>query len=109
MLYCFAMMIACNHAFNSSLNNFPGKDQHSYLSAVFPNLVGQATQQESFVNPVKSQPVSPLKETVSEITAIVKYTGQQFVNSFTQYSSFSGNFFIRYRKADIIFPFHYFW
>lgn len=38
-----------------------------------------------------------------------KITEGIYSSSFSQYTAAYYNFFIKYRKADIIFPFHYFW
>lgn len=41
--------------------------------------------------------------------SFLKITEGIYSSSFSQYTAASYNFFIKYRKADIIFPFHYFW
>lgn len=64
---------------------------------------------ENYANPSNNFPPSTLKNSFSEFLAIVKITEQFFANEFVQYISISKNFRINYRKANIIFPFHYFW
>lgn len=64
---------------------------------------------ENYANPSNNFPPSTLKNSFSEFLTIVKITEQFFANEFVQYISISKNFRINYRKANIIFPFHYFW
>jgi len=64
---------------------------------------------ESPVNISNNAPSTTLKNSFNEFFAIVKITEQFFTNEFVQYISISKNFRIKYRKANMIFPFHYFW
>jgi hypothetical protein len=41
--------------------------------------------------------------------AIIKYTQQLLASRFTQYTGLFLNTLIRFRKANLIFPFHNFW
>ena len=41
--------------------------------------------------------------------AVLKLAERLFESSYAQYTARSANFPIQFRKADIIFPFHYFW
>jgi len=41
--------------------------------------------------------------------AVIWAAEQRYVSAFSQYVAVSRTFLIRFRKADVIFPFHYFW
>lgn len=70
-------------------------------------------------NPITSQsegaiqtncpPLPSIKNPFKGFSLILQATEQLIVNTFSQYTTFSKNFLIRYQKIDIIFPFHYFW
>jgi len=45
----------------------------------------------------------------TNFSSFLKLTEGIYSSSFSQYIAASYNFLIKYRKADIIFPFHYFW
>lgn len=52
---------------------------------------------------------SSFKNPFSGFGAVLKLAGQLFESRYAQYVAGSKNFLIRFRKADIVFPFHYFW
>lgn len=63
---------------------------------------------ENTANTLTNSPVPDLKIT-TQWSAATKITEQREGALFQQYTKSPTNFFSLYRKASIIFPFHYFW
>jgi len=50
-----------------------------------------------------------IKTAYKSFWAAIRITEQRYASAFTQYVCISRTFLIRFRKADVLFPFHYFW
>jgi len=50
-----------------------------------------------------------LQKPSDQLSSIVRITKELWESVFVQYWLTSVNFMIRYRKTDLIYPFHYFW
>lgn len=107
-LYCIAMGVT-NEAFVSSSfekDMVPSQKKSSpnfSSSLYYPN-----SQAENIVENYTNLPAPSFKNTFNGFWAIVKTTDELFYAEFYQYQHFFRNFLIRYRKADLIFPFHSF-
>jgi hypothetical protein len=64
---------------------------------------------ERYTNEPGQGPVVNLKDGNASPAGMIYTDRILFTSRFSQYTKQAVSFFIRYRKADIIFPFHYFW
>ena len=108
-LYCVSSGIAnCNSAF-SAQNQTGGLNSECYFSDLSANLLSPGLKTENTYNPLANiqligHPDSFLfflKNSKSEILPLYLVC--------EGFLSISENFVIHYRKADLIFPFQYFW
>lgn len=112
MLYCFTIsivnnnFISLNSAFNRKIDIETKGNGFPFVSI---NVSCHDSQSESLTNSFNNIPHTTINKTFNTFVAIIKCREQLIANYLTQYTSFSINFIIRYRKANIIFPFHYFW
>ena len=110
-LYSFTMGMGGNNSFDSSLKG-AGKtreENKSYFKAVSVNLFYFTPKSESSLNTFHNTTPSTFKTSFKEFAVVVKTTEQFFDSKFVQYNFSLKNCLFRYRKSDIIFPFHYFW
>jgi hypothetical protein len=54
-------------------------------------------------------PLQNLKNTTNSFGEIINESLQLFKSQFLQYINFRKTFLVKFRKADLIFPFQYFW
>lgn len=104
--YCYA--ISCVSAYNlSPASNKTEKDKH--VVAVSTDLFsGFVSPQRSFSSS-ENLPNPNFKTSFGGFWILEKTYKAVFLSKYTQYVSFAKNAVFRFRKADIIFPFHYFW
>lgn len=67
------------------------------------------TSLENIVSNPTSFPVPSFKDNVTELAAILYNYKQLFYIQLAQYTYFTRNVLIRYKKLDLMFPFQYFW
>lgn len=108
-LYCSTIRPYKSFSQNTDFINKSDSVKGKNYSTVSIELFTDSLLVENYANPSNNFPPSTLKNSFAEFLAIVKITEQFFANVFVQYISISKNFRIKYRKANIIFPFHYFW
>lgn len=89
----------------------PADDVQSevYWSDVSNKLSFHFSESEKLVSDIRTGSPLTFKTSFAQFLAFVQTSGQLLESGFTQYRRTSENLLIRYRKADIIFPFHYFW
>lgn len=111
LLYCFASGTINSGISNSASINASnaGVEEEGYYSAVSVNGFGAALQAETVTSPFNTLSLFSFKTSSFGYALLLKYYEQLFSVTFKQYVSFSGNLLIKYRKSDLIFPFHYFW
>ncbi|MCK3683444.1 hypothetical protein [Maribellus sp. YY47] len=80
-----------------------------YSSDASNQLSYHFTESEKLVSDSRTSSPVTFKTSFAQFLAFVQNSGLILANGFTQYRRISENLLIRYRKADIIFPFHYFW
>ncbi|MDO9276773.1 MAG: hypothetical protein Q7T92_14670 [Lutibacter sp.] len=108
-LYCSAIGMAGGISQNSSFSNKSASEKGKNDNTVSINLLSNTFQAESLANPYSySLPITH-KDSNNEFSAIEKFRELFFDNEFAQYIFIARNFLIKYRKANIIFPSHYFW
>jgi len=108
-LYFAAISFDGHISQNTDFTNKSVPEKGKIDSTVSVKQFINSSQAESLANPYSYTPPITFKNSFNEFLAIVKTTEQFFANEFVQYISISKNFRIKYRKANIIFPFHYFW
>jgi len=111
MLYCFAIGIVNGSAFQpgSALIHENSSGKENYFSVASISLFCQTSQPKPPLTSFKNSPPPTLNDSAGEYAAMAKASSQLRHSAFAQYISFSKNFPIRFRKANLIFPFHYFW
>ena len=76
----------------------------------FPIIVAFSKNENTLQEINEFQVSTSLKNNPNtNFSSFLKLTEGIYSSSFSQYIAASYNFLIKYRKADIIFPFHYFW
>jgi hypothetical protein len=86
----------------------PDTAQEIYAPAFVTNLFCHTSPSESSVKSFNNAAPSS-KNPCSGFWGILKLAERLFESKYAQYTSISNDFLIKFRKADIIFPFHYFW
>lgn len=109
ILYCFAIGIVDVASGNSINSNNFDNEQQSYFTFVKTNLCCHKSQTEESVNTINEIPSTYFQDRFSKVSVIVENSLRFFESKYSQYCFFSGNFLIRYRKCNFLFPFHYFW
>jgi len=86
-------------------------DAHSegYWSAVSKNLSFYFSESEKLISDVRTNFPVTNKTSFTTLLAFVQTSGRVLEAGFSHYHRISVTFLIRHRKANIIFPFHYFW
>ncbi len=108
-IYFFAISVVTKSLGHSDFHNEQQSSQEKYFSDFSTKLFCHNSQSESLVNSFNNLPLPSFKNPFNGLWAITKATEQLFGTAFSQYTNISRNFLIQHRKAEIIFPFHYFW
>lgn len=106
VVYCFTIGTFCTGEVNSS--NKPTLENDKTVTLLSDNFNPITSQSEGAIQ-TNCPPLPSIKNPFNGFSLILKSTEEVIVNAFLQYSFFSINFLTRFRKVDIIFPFHYFW
>ncbi|WP_341225587.1 hypothetical protein [uncultured Arcticibacterium sp.] len=105
-VYCFAVgRVSTSDVTYLALKTEKGKHITSVSTDLFSGLVSSyrnSSPSHSLKNP-------DLKDSLSGPWILEKTHKAVFISKYSQYVSSAKNLLIRHRKADIIFPFHYFW
>jgi len=108
-VYCFAIVAVLKSKMHSDFKSNPTSSHEKYISDLSTKLFCHTAQTESSANSFTNLPSSNFKNLISGFWSALKIVEQPFASTFSQYTSFSINLLINRRKADVIFPFHYFW
>lgn len=106
VVYCFTISTFYTGELNSSSK--PTLENSKTVTLISANFNPIASQSEGAIQ-TNCPPLPSFKNPFKGFSLILQATEQLIVNTFSQYTTFSKNFLIRYQKIDIIFPFHYFW
>lgn len=109
-IYFFGISAGREHTFSPTKKVF-GQDtnQGTFISATKATSLCQIPKPESFVDHVNDLPFSLDNVFFTSIFGAQRPREFLFGAKARQYLGFSINFLVRHRKADLIFPFHYFW
>ncbi len=108
-IYCFAIAVVPKTVLYSGFQGSLNAEKEGYFTAVSTVLYSHTAPSESSVNHLNNLPAPSFKNPFDKLWTITKSSERLLVSGFSQYIIFSTNFLIHYRKADVIFPFHYFW
>jgi len=112
VVYYLGVIVATSGPFATPENQYSSdantKNQTCF-SSITTNLYCPAPGTEKLTNDSTHEPVINLKNWGNPFFVIIYADGILFRSKFSQYTRHATFFLIRYRKADIIFPFHYFW
>jgi len=105
-LYCFALGIGAEPLTYSDIQT---NNQEKYDSTISSFLAVHTSQTESSVNNLNDFPAPGVKNLFDDLWAINKVTEQLNNTIFSNYTGISINILVNSRKADTLFPSHYFW
>lgn len=105
----FALMCGYGYSGHSQENILKEPVTENYQSIITGSQPGAALQAIKPVDAGFSSAHAYNKKTFTDFFEILKSVDRSLASSFTNYESFSNSIAVRQRKADIIFPFHYFW
>lgn len=108
-IYCGAIAIVTTSFTSVDSQNATNPKQEKYSATVSNNLLYHNIQSESSINSLVNLSDPSLKDTFNIFVGITVQASKLSKATFAQYSNFSRNLLIRYRKTDLIFPAHYFW
>jgi len=108
-IYCFAIGVGLKSSVLYDIQQTQTTEQEKSISTVSANLFCHTSQSENSLNSLKDFPTPSLKKSIKSLWASTETTEQFLEIAFSQYAFFSTNLLIRYRKANIIYPFHCFW
>ena len=105
VFYCLAISLVSN----SSVIFDNNSQKQSYFSSVSIDLFCNGPQTESSLRNLNNFPSPSFKNPFDRYTAAIKTADQLFKTEFGQYIKILRKTPVKSRKADLIFPFHYFW
>ena len=106
--YCWGVLVFHPGFSNPYFSKGTSTDRLSLYDSA-NNYYRADAKTESYTNEPGQSPVVNLKEGNASPAGMIYTDRILFTSRFSQYTKQAVSFFIRYRKADIIFPFHYFW
>lgn len=109
VLYCVTISLVSDISKNDGFSHKSSSEKEKNDLSVSIKQFSNTGQAESLVNPFSNSLPTTLKDSSNGFSAIVKIRELFFANEFSQYIFIARNFLIKYGKANIIFPFHYFW
>lgn len=108
-IYCFAIGFTSISYASAEIHHIQNNDQEDHFSEISKSFIGQISQSESSIQFLNNFPKRLFKISFIEISTSLETTERLIESKFSQYNGFSRNILMRFRKADTIFPFHYFW
>lgn len=108
-IYCFAIGVVTQSLAHANFKDKSASSQEKIISEISSKLFYHTSQTESSLNSFNIFSFKNFKNPFIVFSPLVINTEELFCSEFSQYFSFSRNILIKYRKSDMIFPFHYFW
>jgi hypothetical protein len=109
LCYGFAISSANNLHNYANLSESHLTPQEKVIYETSNILFSHTTQAEISINNSNNLPSTNNNSHTSDYWIICCANEKLFESEFSQYTFFARNILFKYRKADIIFPFHYFW
>ncbi len=107
-LYCLSISFYSGNAVNYT-DYSKNSDSEYRSSIVSSNLFCHTEQSESSVSLHNNISRTSLKNSFNQFSAFSLAAIHLLRNSYSTYFFYSENIVVRFKKTDIIFPFHYFW
>jgi hypothetical protein len=106
---CFAMGAAGSYAPKADFSSTSGVEKDNCPTLFTCHLFLPISTSERSVNPLVNPAPSSSKKQQQSPGVAATIRKQPGACTFSQYTALAHDFPIRHRKADLIFPFHYFW
>ena len=108
-IYCYAVGAVAVRPVESVYASAQTKEQGRYTATVLGHLLTPPSPSEGSLNQLSDFTGPTLKNPPTDSWASVLVNGKLTATRLAQYQHFFHRLLIQYRKADLIFPFHYFW
>ena len=108
-IYCFAMNVVTQSIVSFNYNSDVHSGEERYLERVYSIFFYHTPHNETASNTVQNFVAHEFKNLFHFIWATQETIENKFEKSVTLYTWNSENIQIRYRKTNLIFPFHNFW
>jgi hypothetical protein len=108
VIYCLAIGVVTESRVYSEYNKSSTSSQEKFISDLSTKILQHTAQSESATNNLNNLPLPSSKSHFQGFDVLIAIE-QLFKGEFSQYTNFSKNILVKHRKADFIFPFHYFW
>lgn len=108
VIYLLAVNVIANQPITFEYGNAQTSGQEHYFSGNSVKLFCHTPQSEDALNGYKN-PVFAFTTSANKLWALFRSMGFLIESGFNQYHYYSLNLRIKYRKANLLFPFHSFW
>lgn len=110
-VYALAFALMCGYGYSQFSQQYVLQKpvSENYQSIITGNQPGGALLATKPIDAGFSNAYTQSKKTYIDFSDILKSVDRLLIGTFARYESLSINIAVRQRKADIIFPFHYFW
>lgn len=109
VVYCYAMSIATQSLVNLNISNNADTEKETYFEVVSTSFSLHTSQTESSANVSISSIWQGFKQ-LFPFTSATLQSIELFIDAqFSQYNAIAERIPVHYRKADMLFPFQYFW
>lgn len=108
-IYCMAVGISTRTIAHANVPMSATSEQAAFVANDLPALLSHAPKAEQTTNTFSSFPTPSFEKSIDHYWAFGHVAERIFHAVFVQYSRFYVTLLIQHRKADLLFPFHYFW
>ena len=109
VLYSFLVVMPDTTALHSTFPNKSITEKERKDSKAKNNFIWNCSQSDSLFEISQNESLDTFEKTLKSFFATTISTECLLAHKLVQYTSISRNLLIKYRKADMIFPFQYFW
>lgn len=109
VLYSFLVVIPHTSALHSTFPNKSITEKERKDSKAKSNFYWDCSQSDGLFEFSENESLDSFEKTLKRYFATTISTECFLAHKLVQYTSISRNLLIKYRKADMIFPFQYFW
>jgi hypothetical protein len=107
--YSLAIGLASFADSGSAFSNNATAEKEGYFTAISGNLLSPTSQTKTAANHLGDSSASAFEGPLSAHWAANRAAERLIESEFSHYMASMRGLLIRYRKSDLIFPFHYFW
>jgi len=109
IVYYFSASIVSESLVELEYSHTLNSENQAYFSYIATNLLYPVSKTDNLATNFNDFPSPSAENVFNPFGKVVKTTQHLLQNQFVQYSSVLVNTLIQYRKADLLFPFDYFW